>query len=374
MRLCRAGQQIGCQPGVTVDKKLEGKRVLGVGIIGCGAISRMHIDAYLQIPGTKIVAVHSAHEDSARRVAEELGVSWYTDLEALLKRKDLDLVSICTPSGVHAEAAIAAARAGKHVVVEKPLDVTLEKIDAIIAACEENGVQLHCIFNNRFRGGNAFVKRAVDAGRFGKLFNVNAIVRWYRTPAYYQNSSWHGTRALDGGGALMNQSIHYVDLLLWMGGQVQSVSAVADTLLHRSIETEDTAAAVLRFQSGAIGTILATTSTYPGYPAELQVAGERGSASIRDGVIQNWSFIDTDPLDREAETYMEAHKDGDNRAADPMAMTCADHKRQMERAVASILTGGKPDVSGADARRSVELILAIYEASASGRPVVLGGK
>lgn len=345
--------------------------MIHVGIIGCGAISKMHIDSYLQIPDTKIVAVNDVKEASARRVADQLGVDWYTDLDAMLAREDLDLVSICTPSGLHAEAAIAAAKAGKHVVVEKPLDVTLEKIDAVIEACRANKVQLHCIFNNRYRGCYAFLKRAIESGRFGKLINANASVRWYREPDYYLKSPWHGTVALDGGGALMNQSIHFIDLLLWMAGDVESVSAYTGTLLHKTIETEDTAVAALRFKNGALGTVLATTSTYPGYPAELQIVGERGSASICDGIIRNWSFTDADPLDAEAAQYKSDAPTDNNRAADPMAFACVEHKKQIERSVAAIQSGGTPDISGSEARKSVALILAIYESAAAGKPVCL---
>lgn len=341
--------------------------MLGVGIIGCGAISRMHIDSFLQIPETKIVAVASLHASSARQTGERLHVDWYTDVEEMLKRPDIQLVSICTPSGLHSAAAIAAAKAGKHVIVEKPLDVTLPKIDAMIEACKQYHVQLHCIFNNRYRPGNEFLKKAIDAGRFGRLINANATIRWYREPDYYLKSPWHGTQLLDGGGALMNQSIHYIDLLLWMAGNVESVCAYTGTLLHNSIETEDTAVAALRFENGALGTILATTSTYPGYPASLQIVGTRGSAEIQDGVIRSWSFIDSDPLDQEAAQYRSEAPVDNLRASDPMAFACAEHKMQIERSVEAILHDGEPDIGGAEARKSVALILAIYASAATGK-------
>ncbi|MEG1524410.1 MAG: Gfo/Idh/MocA family oxidoreductase [Clostridia bacterium] len=345
--------------------------MINVGIIGCGAISKMHIDSYLQIPGTKIVAVTDVNEAAAKRIAEALSADWYTDVHKMLTRKDLDLVSVCTPSGLHSMAVIAAAEAGKHIIVEKPLDVTLPKIDAMIEACDRNGVQLHCIFNNRYRAGNAFLKKAIEAGRFGRLINANASIRWYRDPDYYLKSPWHGTVMLDGGGALMNQSIHYIDLLLWMAGDVACLSAYTGTLLHKTIETEDTAVAALRFQNGALGTVLATTSTYPGYPAELQIVGERGSASITDGIIKQWAFVDSDPLDDEAALYRNDIAVDNERASNPMAFACTEHKRQIERSVTTILSNGKPEIGGFDARRSVALILAIYESAASGKQVWL---
>lgn len=237
--------------------------MLGVGIVGCGAIAKMHIASYAQLPDTRIEAVCDTVASAAKRTGEVLQVPYYTDVQNMLAREDIQLVSVCTPSGLHGETVIAAAKAGKHVIVEKPLEVTLEKIDAMIAACESNRVKLNCIFNNRYRESNVFLKRAIEAGRFGRLLNANAIVRWYREPAYYAQSSWHGTKAIDGGGALMNQSIHYIDLLLWLAGDVTGVAAFKDKLLHTGIETEDTAVAAVRFANGALGSILAATSIYP---------------------------------------------------------------------------------------------------------------
>lgn len=345
--------------------------MVNVGIIGCGAISKMHIDSYLQIPDTKIVAVSDVNEINAKCVANALSVDWYNDFHQILARNDIDLVSICTPSGVHNEAAIAAAEAGKHMIVEKPLDVTLPKIDAIIEACRKNGVQLHCIFNNRYHDGNRFLKKAIMSGRFGRLINVNASIRWYREPNYYLKSSWHGSVSIDGGGALMNQSIHYIDLLIWMAGDVECLSAYTGRLLHKTIETEDTAVAALRFKNGALGTVLATTSTYPGYPAELQIVGERGSALITDGIIKQWAFIDSDPLDDEAAAYRSNSSVDNVRSSNPMAFAVTEHKRQISCSVESILSNGEPEIGGSDARKAVAFILAVYESAATGKQVFL---
>ena len=343
--------------------------MLGVGIIGCGAISRMHIDSYRRLKQTAIRAVADVNEEAAKRVAADLGVEGYADYHDLLKRADIDVVSICTPSGLHSEPAIAAAKAGKHVIVEKPLDVTLEKIDAMIAACAENRVKLSCIFNNRYREGNAFIKRAIGQGRFGKMLSASAAVRWYREPDYYKNSPWRGTWALDGGGALMNQSIHYVDLLLWFMGGAESLMAYTGTLLHKSIQTEDTAVVALRFQSGALGSIVATTSTFPGYPAEIFLAGERGSASVLDGVIRDWSFRDSDPLDEEAKLYIGGGEVDNLRSSIPMAFDCEYHYRQIVRSVEAIETGTEPEIGGGEARKSVAFILGVYESARTGARV-----
>lgn len=347
--------------------------MLKVGIIGCGAISAMHIEAYRRDARTQICAVASKSEQSAKAVGERLSVPFFTDYGALLERDDIDLVSICTPSGLHMEPALYAAERGIHVLVEKPIEITTDRIDRMIEACRRNNVLLSCIFNNRFSDAYLLVKRAVEAGRFGRLLNANASVRWYRKPSYYTESPWHGTLALDGGGALMNQSIHYIDLLLWLVGEAESVSAYTGTLLHKSIEAEDTAVACVRFQNGALGTILGTTSSYPGYPAELQLTGERGSVVVTDGVLTAWNFFDTDPLDDEAKALKERRHGPDARASDPMSFAAENHCRQISRVIDAIRNGERPDVDGAEARRSVALIEAIYRSAKTGERVLLNG-
>lgn len=343
--------------------------MLGVGIIGCGAIASKHIQAFESCPRTQIRAVASRSTESAKRTGDQLGVPFYTDYRELIGRDDIDLVSICTPSGLHMEPALFAAEHGKHVIVEKPIEITTERIDRMIEACEKAGVALSCIFNNRFSDAHAFVKKAVDSGRFGKLLNANASIRWYRTPEYYSGSPWHGTLSLDGGGALMNQGIHYVDLLQWLAGPVESVFAYTGTLLHTSIEAEDTAAACLRFQSGAVGTLLGTTSSYPGYPAEIQLTGTRGSAVITDGAITAWSFADKDPLDETAALLMAQGSAKNNRAADPAAFGAENHMRQIARIAEAIETGAPVDVDGREARKSVAIIEAVYRSAAAQKQV-----
>lgn len=342
---------------------------LGVGIVGCGAISRMHVEAYERNPFAEIRAVSSGSERSARSAGERLAVPFYTDYRVMIDRGDIDLISVCTPSGIHLEPVLYAAKRGVHAIVEKPLEITAARIDQMQAVCEKNGVLLSCIFNNRFTDAHRFLKRALEAGRFGRLTNANMSVRWYRKPTYYTESSWHGTLTLDGGGALMNQSIHYIDLLLWLVGDVKSVYGYTGTLLHTSIEAEDTAVACLQYKNGALGTILGTTSTYPGYPAELQIAGTRGSAVVTDGAITSWQFLDDDPMDEEAACLMAQGSEKNDRAADPMAFAAVNHCRQIDGIIAALRTGAKPEVDAAQARRSVALIEAIYRSAATGTPV-----
>jgi UDP-N-acetyl-2-amino-2-deoxyglucuronate dehydrogenase len=345
--------------------------VVGVGVVGCGAISRMHMDSFRSLEGVRLLAVSDKNGELARKTGEELGVDFYDSAEELLARDDIEIVSVCTPSGLHEEITIKAAQAGKHVIVEKPIEVTLSKIDNMIASCKKNGVKLACILNNRYREGNIFLKKALEAGRFGRLINVNAFVRWYREPAYYLNSDWRGTWALDGGGALMNQGIHTVDLLLWFAGDIESLCAYTGALLHRTIQTEDTASAAVKFRSGALGAVIASTSMYPGFPAEIQISGERGSASVSEGVIGTWSFLDRDALDEEAARYMGGSIDN-RRACDPMGFDYTYHKKQLRRIIDAIQNGSEPEVSGEEARKPVEAILAIYEAAAGHREIRLG--
>lgn len=341
---------------------------LGIGIIGCGAISRLHIDAFQKIEGVEIRAVSDAVAEVAEKVGATLGVPGYSNYRELLKRDDIDIVSICTPSGLHHDIAISAANAKKSIIVEKPLEVTVEKIDEIIAACEANGVKLACVFNNRYREGNLFMKRAIEAGRFGKIIAANAFVQWYRTPSYYKLSNWRGTWAFDGGGTLMNQSIHYLDMLLWFAGPVESLRGYTATLLHKGIETEDTATAIFKFKSGALGTIMCGTSIYPGFPARIEITGERGTAIVCDGSISAWKFIDEDPLDDEAEQYMESTVDN-ARASDPMAFDSTYHRIQFENILESFKAGENAEVDGYEARKSVELIRAIYRSAEKGEEV-----
>ena len=344
--------------------------MLGVGIIGCGAVSKLHAGAFGDIKGVELKAVADVNEDCAKSMSKEFHVDCYNEYEKLLCREDIDIVSICTPSGLHEGIVVKAAKAGKHVIVEKPIEVTLEKIDHMINACKDNGVKLAGIFNNRYREGNIFVKKAIDKGRFGNLINVNVFIRWYREPDYYLKSGWRGTWSLDGGGALMNQGIHYVDLLLWLTGEVESVYAYKDTLLHKTIETEDTVAAIFRSKSGAIGSITAGTSIYPGFPARIEITGDKGSASISDGIIETWAFKDRDAIDEEAKLYMDVKMDN-KRASDPMSFDCKYHKIQLGQIVEAFSNNREAEVNGEEARKSVRLICAIYESAMKSREIRL---
>jgi predicted dehydrogenase len=264
----------------------------GFGIIGCGMVAELHTRAIAEIPGARLVAAFSRSRANAERIAGMAGgkCGIYTDLEAMLAHPGLDVVCICTPSGAHLEPALAAARAGKHVVVEKPLEITLSRCDAIIEACDTAGVSLCTIFPSRFTAANLRLKEAVCGGRFGRLTLADTYVKWWRTQEYYDSGGWRGTWELDGGGALMNQAIHNVDLLCWLMGDVDSVVALTATLAHARIEVEDTAVASVRFKSGAMGVIEAATSVYPGLHKRTEIHGDRGSARVEQDDITLWEF------------------------------------------------------------------------------------
>src|SRR5712692_4553318 len=274
--------------------------MLGFAIVGCGMIARFHARALAEVPGARLVALVSRDVANAKTVAEAAGnrCDVYTDLAPALARRDVDVVIVTTPSGAHLEPAVAAALAGKHVVVEKPLEITLERCDRIIDACDRCGVKLCTIFPSRFGDANQTLKKAVDTGRFGRLTLGETTCKWWRPQSYYDDGGWKGTKSLDGGGALMNQAIHIVDLLLWMMGPARQVTGFTATLAHERIEVEDTAVACLRFATGALGVIQATTSVHPGLPKTIAIHGDRGTAVIEQEDVLRWEFTPETDEDR----------------------------------------------------------------------------
>jgi predicted dehydrogenase len=270
----------------------------------------------------------------------------------------VDVVCVCTPSGAHAEIAEAAAAAGKHVVVEKPLEVTVERVDRIIEAAEKAGVKLTCIFPLRFMQGPALAKQALEAGRLGRLALADAYIKWYRAQSYYDTSDWKGTWALDGGGALMNQGIHQVDLLNYLAGPVTSVVAQTATLAHQ-METEDTAVALLTFANGGLGAIEGSTASWPGDNGRVELHGDKGSIALEDGRIVAWKLNEATPDEEEQMLALESKQGGGASAATGIGYEL--HRRQLADMVAAILNNRSPAITGAEARHSVAIIRAIYE-------------
>jgi predicted dehydrogenase len=345
----------------------------GFVIVGCGMIARFHARALAEVPGARLVALVSRRAAGAKKMADELGLraDIYEDLAQALARPDVDVVIVTTPSGAHMEPAVAVAQAGKHVVVEKPLEITLERCDRIIEACDRNRVQLCTIFPSRFADANVALRRAVEAGKFGRLTLGETTCKWWRPQSYYDEGGWKGTQALDGGGALMNQAIHNVDLLLWLMGVPQQVVGFTATLAHERIEVEDTAVACLRFPGGALGVIEATTSIHPGLPKTIAVHGDRGTVVIEQEDVLRWDFTPETEDDRTIKRHFEQRVGASGGSSNPAAISHVYHARQLTDFVQALESGRKPLVDGREGRRAVEVILAIYRSAATGRVVEL---
>lgn len=344
---------------------------LRFGIIGCGMIANFHARALKDAAGADLVACYSRSRESADRFAAEHRCRPFDSLEEMLADSEIDAVSICSPSGAHLDPALAAAAAGKHVVVEKPLEITTERCDAIITACEEHHVKLGVTFQSRFHRSAQLLKTAVDQQRFGRVTLGDAYVKWYRSQEYYDSGAWRGTWNLDGGGALMNQAIHSVDLLLWLMGPVAQVSAMVDTAAHERIEVEDVAVATLRFASGALGVIEATTTAFPGALKRIEISGNRGSAILEEEDIKQWQFADERPEDEALRIEMKGKTETGGGAADPAAINHRGHQMIFEDFAKSVQSGTELLIDGREGRRSVELINAIYQSARENRPVTL---
>jgi UDP-N-acetyl-2-amino-2-deoxyglucuronate dehydrogenase len=344
---------------------------LGFGVVGCGMISRFHCKAIEEVRGARLVACQDFNLDSATKLIDEFGGTAYRELDAMLADPAVDIVTICTPSGAHLEPALAAANAGKHVIVEKPLEITLKRCDQIIDACEKNGVVLSTIFPSRFHDSSQTLKAAIESGKFGTLTLGDAYVKWFRTQEYYDSGQWRGTWALDGGGALMNQAIHSVDLLTWLMGPVAELTASTATLAHDRIEVEDVATASLRFSNGALGVIEATTAAFPGALKRIEVHGSHGSAVIEEEDIKAWEFAKMTARDKKIASEFDRRTKTGGGAADPLAIGHAAHAHQFRDVLKAIKNRTSPSIDGYEGRRSVEIILAIYKAAETGKAIQL---
>jgi predicted dehydrogenase len=347
---------------------------LGFAIVGCGMIARFHVRALAEVPGTRLAALVSRTRGNAEKLLADVGAPpcpIFPTLAEALTAPGVDAVIITTPSGAHLEPAVAAAQAGKHVVVEKPLEITPARCAAIIDACQQQGVKLCTIFPSRFGDANLALKAAVTAGRFGRLTLGETTCKWWRSQAYYDEGGWKGTQALDGGGALMNQAIHQVDLLLWLMGPVTHISGFAATLAHERIEVEDTAVACLRFANGALGVIQATTSVHPGWPKTIAIHGDRGTVVIEQDDLLRWEFAEPVPTDVETKARFAQKTGASGGSSNPAAISHLGHARQLADFVRAIETNTAPAVDGREGRRAVEVICAIYEAAKTGRTIVL---
>jgi UDP-N-acetyl-2-amino-2-deoxyglucuronate dehydrogenase len=336
-----------------------------VGLIGGGNISETHARAALAIPDEAISAICGTNMQNVERLTREYGGKAFTDYNAFLAHKPMDLVMIGSPSGLHAQQGIDAAHHGLHVLTEKPIDITAARADELIAATRAANVKLGVMFQDRVKPDIQRLKRLIDSGALGKILFVDARVKWYRPPDYYGKSKWRGTMKLDGGGALMNQGVHTVDLILWVVGDVTRVQSRLATSLHK-IESEDTAVAILEFANGALGTIQATTAAYPGYQRRVEITGTEGTV-----ILEHDRIIAMDLKNpAAAEQAPEAPKDTNPSASSAAVTDIRGHQKILEDFLHAIRTNGKPLCDGSEGRKSVALIEAIYRASRSASATV----
>jgi UDP-N-acetyl-2-amino-2-deoxyglucuronate dehydrogenase len=352
------------------------------GIVGCGGIGPTHAGAIRQIDGAEITAVADVVADRASNLAQKFGVAKvYDSGEKLIADPDVDIVCLCTPSGMHADGAVAAMLAGKHVIVEKPMDVSLAACDRMICAADETKRKLTVISQHRFDAASVLARQTIQRGDLGKIILATADVKWWRTQGYYDSGDWRGTWAMDGGGALMNQGVHTVDVLQWLAGPVKSVYAQTRTSAHDRIEVEDIAVATLTFENGAVGTLVATTAAYPGLPVKIDLFGTKGSISIEGDVLKVLAVQGKDTLwgkaanahaIRVAQGGTASVKDDAavrEAAADPGAVWGDAHREQFKDFLAAIREDRQPLIDGRAAKKPVEIILAVYESARTGKSV-----
>ncbi|MEM6321526.1 MAG: Gfo/Idh/MocA family oxidoreductase [Bacteroidota bacterium] len=339
--------------------------MLTFGIIGGGMIANFHAQAIQAIQGGQLGAIYARNPAKAAALGQKHNCTAYTDLATFLADDRIDIVTIATPSGAHLEPTIAAAKAGKHVVCEKPLEVTPARIQQMINACAEQKVVLAGIFNRRFNPAVTAFKKAIDDGRFGQLTLCDAYVKWYRTQEYYDSGAWRGTWALDGGGALMNQSIHTIDQLIYLAGDIKRLSASTTCLIHEGIEVEDTAVAILEFTSGARGVIQGATSCWSssGHPAEVHICGSNGSAFMSDESFRVWDFKVPAAEDDFVKNNLMEGADQGLGANDPSAINFEGHLRNFEDVVQAIESGKEPLITGEEGLKAVKVIDAIYRSA-----------
>ena len=334
-----------------------------VALVGCGRISGTHFDALARVPGLSLASVCDVAPERAREAGERHGVPWFTSLETMLGDVPSEVLTVCTPSGLHPEHGILGARAGRHVVVEKPMAISLQGADALVEACDNAAVQLFVVKQNRLNPSVRMLRRAIEKGRFGRIYLANTTVRWTRPQEYYDQAPWRGTWALDGG-ALLNQASHYVDLMQWLVGPVEGVMARTATLARR-IEAEDTAVALLRYASGALGVIEVTMLTYPrNLEGSISILGERGTVKIGGTAVnrvEHWSFADYDDDDKLV--------DGAN--TNPPNVYGYGHAGYYRNVLAVLRGQARADTDGREGRKSLELILGAYQSARTGSEVRL---
>jgi UDP-N-acetyl-2-amino-2-deoxyglucuronate dehydrogenase len=342
---------------------MSGDARVRIALVGCGRISKNHFEAIDKIDELELTAVCDIVEARAKEAGDAWGVPWFTSYGKMLEHAPSDLLAVCTPSGLHPPHGILAAKAGKHVVCEKPMAISLTGADELVQACDQAGVQLFVVKQNRLNPPVQLLKRAIDKGRFGRLYMANTTVRWTRPQEYYDQAPWRGTWEFDGG-AFMNQASHYVDLVQWLVGPVESIMAKTATLARR-IETEDSGVAVLKFRSGALGVIEVTMLTYPrNLEGSITLLGEKGTVKIGGTAVnkvETWQFADYDDDDKLVEST----------SYTPSSVYGHGHEGYYRNVISVLRGDAQPDTDGRAGRKSLELILGIYESAKTGHEVPL---
>ncbi|MFE5323324.1 Gfo/Idh/MocA family protein [Paenibacillus sp. NPDC056579] len=347
---------------------------IGYAVFGLG-VGKSHLASAVKAAGCKFVAICDMNEEVLNKLGDEHGIApenRYTSYDELLKREDIDAISVCTPSGWHRDHTVKALRAGKHVLTEKPLEIRLDRIDEMNRVAEEEGRYLGCVFQNRLAPGNQKIKETIDSGRLGKLITCNFHLKWYRDDKYYaKNGGWRGTWAMDGGGAMMNQTIHTIDLMQWLMGPVRSIFAKAGTYTH-PIETEDTAVAVVTFANGAIGTLIGTTCAYPGLEVSVQIHGSTGSIYSKNNRIELFKMADDDEQFSEEARVLEEFGSSQNAKASGTAaagLPKTGHAGQVQDMIDAVVENRPPMIEGREGRASVEIVQALYESARTGKEI-----
>lgn len=335
-------------------------KIWNFGIVGTGLIADFHAKAILSLENARLAGISGRSIDKAKKLAVKYGCEPYDDYKKMIANPGIDIIAIATASGSHLEPAVEAAKQGKHVICEKPLEITLKRIDKMIASHDKAGTHLGGIFNFRYNDSVKVLKEAIDNGRFGKITYAAVYVPWWRNESYYKDN-WHGTLEMDGGGAMMNQSIHMIDMLQYLMGPVKSLQAYTATLVH-DIEAEDTAAAVLKFKNKALGVIYGTTSSWPGQFRRLEITGSKGTVIQVENSFKVWQFVDQTEEDKEIlKKYGEI--EGGGGVSDPAAIQFEPHARNIAAFINSIENHQPFEIDGVEARKSVEIVLAIYKSA-----------
>ncbi|MCY4778219.1 Gfo/Idh/MocA family oxidoreductase [Sphingobacterium sp. UT-1RO-CII-1] len=346
--------------------------VYGIAIIGTGAIAEIHAKAIAEIGQAQLIGVYNRTVDKAVAFATRYDCDVFRSMDDISQDSRVSIVCICTASGFHLEPALKCLQSGKHCLIEKPLEISSERCDQLIEAASLYDRKLGVVFHSRFYPVSKVVKNAVDTGRLSELVLGSAYVKWHRSPAYYTSADWRGTWALDGGGVLMNQAIHSIDLLQWFAGEVTSVHSIVRNILHKNIEVEDTVVAMLNFQNGAVGTIEATTAAFPGAYKRIELIGTKGSIILEEDYLHTWDFdavcVEDEGIKKQYSSLPTA-----GGVADPMNISYLGHKMQIIDFIEAIEEDKKPLVDGAEGRKSVQIIEAIYKSAKTGKEVFLNG-